>query len=425
LTDYADICNELYRLARECNGRNVDITLNEVPVLLIQRHEDADHVLRANSGNYRKNMAWFRQALGASRFSEEGEAWQVRRALTHAYFTHFDREQACALARRHAGVAVQRLRSDSEGGAATIDDGVLRRLTASVLVENFLGVPYERTGLDMQRIAELMEYGSAYSFVPAGETRRLYLDGLRQLPALRRAVLQELHCFRDGSVPAGPLLRDLLAADQDPQQDIVLEHELVTFFAAGAETSAATLGWAAYLLALYPEVQAQLRAHVARMAGEHPDWGWRELSSLDALADFVSETLRLFPPTPIVARLAVEADTIGSHAIGPGHNVIISFVGVQHDARHRPEPWLLHADGSARKGIASGVNTAFSFGPRVCGGKHFALVELMAALAVFLLQARFELTSDAPPRFHWKAQMLREGGQPVRVVGLEGARPGR
>jgi cytochrome P450 len=51
-----------------------------------------------------------------------------------------------------------------------------------------------------------------------------------------------------------------------------------------------------------------------------------------------------------------------------------------------------------------------------CGGKQFALVELMAVLSVFLANARFEPTSDAPVRFFWKSQMLREGGQRVRVL---------
>lgn len=418
MSGYADICNQLYDLAHESNGINVDIVLNGVPVLVIQRHEEADHVLRLNSGNYRKNMAWFRQALGSSRFSEDGHAWEIRRSLTHAYFTRFDREETCALACRYASHAIGELVAGSADGSERIDDGVLRRLTACVLVENFLKVPYAQTGLDVDRIAELMEFGSAYSFVPAGRTGQMYLEGLRKLPALRRRVLHDMSSFRDGRVPQGLLLRDLIAADADPQQDVVLEHELVTFFAAGAETSAATLGWAIYLLGRFPAVQERLRASAQRMAATQTDWGWHALSGFDELADFVSEALRLFPPTPIVSRLAVDPDTIGSHAIAAGQNVIISFVGIQHDARFRSDPWGLQMDGGARKGVASGVNSAFSFGPRVCGGKHFALVELMAALATFLLGARFELTSEAAPRFHWKSQMLREGGQPVRVTPL-------
>lgn len=52
----------------------------------------------------------------------------------------------------------------------------------------------------------------------------------------------------------------------------------------------------------------------------------------------------------------------------------------------------------------------------ICGGKQFALVELVTALSVFLTQAHFELTSQEPPVFHWQSRMLRQEGRPVRVV---------
>jgi cytochrome P450 len=424
LTHHADICNELYQLARDCNGTNVALALSGVPVLLIQRHEEADYVLRHNATNYDKNMAWFRQALGASRFSEDGEAWRVRREITHAHFTHFDRDLTCRSARQHARHAIARMCDDSAGGAPTLDDDIPRHLAASVLVETFLGATYEDAGIDMGRIAALMEYGSAFAFVPPGANRQDLSAGLRELLGLRRQVLKDMLNVRDGGLPPSPLLKALLAADADPRSNVVLEHELVTFFAAGAETSAAALGWALYLLARYPQVQSQLRETAGELGLDSADWGWAELSRFDALADFLSETLRLFPPTPIVSRVARDNDQIGDQAVNAGEKVIISFIGVQHDARLRASPWELQLPGEKRTGKGGGTATAFSAGPRVCGGKQFAMVELMAALLECLLSATFTLTSDAPPRYHWKSQMLREGGQPVRVTHLPTSRGG-
>jgi len=407
-----EICSQLYALAKDHNGQDVDILLSGVPVLILQRHESVDHVLCASADRYRKNMVWFRQALGASRFSEDGEAWMLRRDLTHSYFTHFDRERACALARCHAEVAVRRMLFDTSGGAATIDDRALRTMAVSVLVENFFNIPFVDTGVDLDHISEMMEYGSAYSFVPAGMTEAMYSEGARRLPALRREVLRELSIFRHGAIPVGPMLAKMLAADADPANDIVLEHELLTFFAAGAETSAATMGWACYLLAKHPAVQEAIRAELSAIdEGE----GWNALTGCNVLRNFISEALRLFPPTPIIARRALQADRIDDRDILPDQNILISFIGIGHDRRVRSDPWSLGAL-DTRLGSHSGINTAFGAGPRICGGKHFALVELMAFLDVFLRQARFVLSSNDPPRFHWKAQMLREGGQPVRVV---------
>jgi cytochrome P450 len=138
------------------------------------------------------------------------------------------------------------------------------------------------------------------------------------------------------------------------------------------------------------------------------------LSGIEPLSAFISEALRLYPSTPIVARFAVDADSVDGDAIEAGLNVMVSFIGVQHDRRFRADPWAVALE--TAHAPAAGASTAFGHGPRSCEGKHFALFELMIFLSIFLARARFELTSDEPPTFRWKSQMLREGGQPLRLV---------
>ncbi|MDR2871273.1 MAG: cytochrome P450 [Xanthomonadaceae bacterium] len=413
MTRYSDICNWLYRIARERNGENVETELNGVPVLVIQRLEDADHVLRLKADDYPKNMTWFRQTLGASRFSENGEAWVIRRDLSQPYFNRFDRDRALRNARKYALQALVEMSASGDQGAERLDDSIFRQMTASVLIESFFDVEPDRFQVDIRNLASLMELGSEYSFVPAGRTQTMSRDRIALLPGLRRQVFEDFKPLREGYLADNPLIAGMLAADQDPGNDIVLEHELLTFFAAGTETTAATISWAAYLLAAHPEVQQRLREETERLwnSGAHD---WAALSRLELLEAFISETMRLFPATPILARLAQASDRIGDKPIEPGQNVLISLIGVQHDRRFCQDPWSLHLE--KRKGAPNlGTGTAFSFGPRICGGKKFALVELAGVLDVFLRHGDFRLTMAQPPVFHWKSQMLYEGGQPVRV----------
>ncbi|QDK84044.1 cytochrome P450 [Citrobacter amalonaticus] len=44
----------------------------------------------------------------------------------------------------------------------------------------------------------------------------------------------------------------------------------------------------------------------------------------------------------------------------------------------------------------SALNLAFSRGPRICGGKGFALIEMASLVYIFLKYACFSLTSDSP-----------------------------
>jgi cytochrome P450 len=411
---YADICNRLYELAQTRNAENVMLDLNDVPVLLIQRFEEADQVLRTNFDNYQKNMQWFRQTLGRSRFSEDGAQWVMRRNLTQPYFNSFDRQRVFEITVPYARKILGQLIARSAEGAATIEDLTLRRLTASVAIENFLDIKLEDTSIDLSLLTKLVELVSEYSFIPAGQAKAFYQEHLARLLDLRREILASLRIFRNGDVPETPMLAGMRAADRDPATGFVLEHEMLTFLASGTETSATTIGWMCHVLATHPSLQDELRGIALDFwKSGQPDW--EHLSPLEPLAHLISETIRLYPPTPILSRLAVGSDRLGGHEIEAGQSVMISLAGISHDRRLRENPWEYDA-GKGAGSWAAGRKTAFSFGPRICGGKQFALAELMTVATVFLAHARFEPTSDEPVRFFWKSQLQREGGHRVRVV---------
>jgi enediyne biosynthesis protein E7 len=415
-----EFCGELFRLAREHNGRNVRVAIDEMEVLIVQRAEDADRVLRQNVANYPKNLAWFRQILGASRLTEEGEAWRVRQALTQRYFNSFDRQRCLEISLAHAQTAVAKLLIDSAEGALVINEDVLHELTVNIMMENFFGVGLSETTIDLQALAGLIEFGSVYALKRPGSSDRLPRERLLKLPSLRKAVLQGFNVFRRDPLSANEMIAGMLELDGDQSSDFILEHELVTFFIGGSEAPASALGWASYLLALHPRLQDQLRQAL------EPYWAIEtptaaQLGELTPLSNFVSETLRLYPPVPALARLSLADDRLGDARVDTGQHVAISVIGLQYDRRFRPDPWALDISGVAREVPAAGSLTAFGSGPRMCGGKQFALLESMAILSVFLRSARFELISDSTPEFYWRSQMNRRGGHPVRVLPLTNA----
>lgn len=412
-----EFCSELFKLAADCNGRNVRVEIDGMRVLIIQRAEDADRVLRQNIANYGKNLAWFRQILGASRLTEEGASWRTRQALTQHYLNNFDRQRCVDLSIRYAQEASARMQADSSKGAAVIDDELLHELTINIMMECFFGLSLAQSAIDLHALKGLIELGSVYALKRPGSQERLPRERLLELPRLRRQVLASLGMFRRYPLNANAMIARMLELDGE-SSDFILEHELVTFFIGGSEAPASAVGWAIYLLALHPDLQEQLRRAL------QPAWSAGKLAATDLLAvaplsNFVSETLRLYPPVPALARIALGEDVLGEHHVGPGEHVAISIIGMQYDRRFRPDPWSIEIFGSAKVPAAGSV-TAFGSGPRICGGKQFALLELMTILSVFLRTSRFELISDTPPQFSWRSQMNRRGGHPVRVVPLDG-----
>nr|WP_255324679.1 cytochrome P450 [Budvicia aquatica] len=319
------------------------------------------------------------------------------------------------MTKRHGQHALHQLVRDSYTGKITLDDKVFRKMAMSVLIENFFSVCLDSTDINIDNIAQLMEYSSELSFVPAGKLNISYRRKLVQLRALRRQVTEELKLFRHPSV-INPMIERILKAESEPDSQVVLEDELMTFLAAGSESTAAAIGWACYLLAQYPEQQERLYQE----AVANPDpMTWEALSNMPQLMTFISEALRLYPPIPMIIRQSLAKDNIGIDLIEERQNIVISFIGIMHDASVYPNPWSLNIPPdrySPFNDKNSGINMAFSQGPRLCGGKDFALVELAGFISTFVRYGLFSPTSQLPPRFYWKSQMVQQGGHPVQVT---------
>lgn len=148
--------------------------------------------------------------------------------------------------------------------------------------------------------------------------------------------------------------------------------------------------------------------------GRSPDWAQRlcrELGALDRrelLAGpvraaplthrFVLETLRHFPPTPIVdrrVRRSVECDGV---RLEPGDGYFLSSDLSHHDPRFwdhperfDPDRWLA---GSGRGPRCPAAYVPFGWAPRSCLGASLALPQLI--LFCHLVSTRFEIRLDRP-----------------------------
>lgn len=437
------LCEFLFEIARCDNGANVVTQLSGKEVLIVQDPDDADRILRLNAANYQKNMAWFRNVLGASRFTENGEIWEMRRQLTQPFFNRFDREIAFNEATRCSLDALDSLKAATSRGELRLDDGIFRRLTADILLRCFFQQTLEESGVNMDVMSQAMEFASQYAFVPAGETSRQFRQSVPELISNRRALMETLRKFRSPDMAQHPIISAIRCAEQDEGSGVILEHEMISFLSAGSETSAATIGWLCYLLAREPELQDLLREDameffrggrdaagpstsatcpwsaggIETVASNSHAPSWKRLTEFPRLVRFVGETLRLFPATPLVSRISVDVDNLGGRHIASGENVLVSLIGVNHATALRVDPWSIDLSvGHPKMGF--GDTASFSVGPRVCGGKNFAMLELVTVLASFLVHVRFELSDRGPLQFHWRGQLLRSGGQPVTVHAL-------
>jgi cytochrome P450 len=216
----------------------------------------------------------------------------------------------------------------------------------------------------------------------------------------RERVRQFLQVRKAGE-PRSDLAQVLMEA-VDPETGRRLADEdlvdmFLTLLAAGHETSATGLSWALFCLAEQPELQDALAMEVGKVlvegtiAPEHID-------RLGSVEQFIKEVMRLFPPAPLMSRRATNECELGGRSLRKGAVLFIPIYAI-----HRHEALWDDPDDFDPTRFAPELERArhrcaympFGAGPRICIGASFAMLEMVAALALLLRRFQFSRAEGA------------------------------
>ena len=369
------------------------------------------HVLVENAGAYRKDDLQRRvlaPGLGEGLLTAEGDAWRLqRRTLAPIFSARTVRgfEGAMNAAGAHLGRRLAR-----RAGASVDVAQEMTRVTLDVLERTIfthgprrdpdaLGRAITRFLESVGPIDPLDVFG-----VPAFVPR---IGRLRARPALRyfAEVVDELIDHRRAVMAQGEAPEDLLTlllAAQDPETgqgltDLEVKANIVTFIAAGHETTANALTWALYCLSQDADSRARLEAEVDGAADAE---GLFAIERLPFAKAVMEEAMRLFPPVPFLSRQALRTDRLGRVKVPRGSLVMVA-------------PWVLHRHRTLweepdafvperflepnRAAIPRFAYLPFGAGPRVCIGQSFSLQEAVIVLAHAVRAVRLTLPADHPP----------------------------
>lgn len=192
--------------------------------------------------------------------------------------------------------------------------------------------------------------------------------------------------------------------------DSELVDQMLTFLAAGHETTASALTWACYLLCLHPDIQLRLRAEIrAHIPSATYRITYSDLESLPLLNGMCQEVLRLYPTVPATIRQAIRDTTVAGTLVPKGTRIILCPYAINRSPefwgetgeQFVPERWIDRdeATGADKVNHHGGGTTNFAqmtflHGQRSCIGKDFAKAELRCALAGVV--GRFEMELQRP-----------------------------
>ncbi|KAI4666736.1 uncharacterized protein J4E79_002776 [Alternaria viburni] len=203
-------------------------------------------------------------------------------------------------------------------------------------------------------------------------------------------------------------LLTLLAAGLVPLTSSPLVHKADRY---SHESTSSALIWTSHLLAQHPAVQTRLRSEIQQCIPDPKVLSDSSFNSASLLENMpylncvLNEVLRLFPPVPITARVAIRDTVVCGQIIPSGTMVWIAPWAINRNPqlwgpdseKCVPERWIDSKTGRAT--MNGGADSNYSFltflhGPRSCIGERFARAELRALVAAFV--GSFELEMENP-----------------------------
>ncbi|OBG39495.1 cytochrome [Mycobacterium alsense] len=400
----------------------------------ISHPEYVDHVLHEARLKYVKSTEYepIRATAGINLLTDEGASWAAHRGALNPTF-----------ARRHLNGIVDLMIDPITGVADALKSGVgfdihetmveatLRVVANSLFSQDFGPLVQSMNDLATRglRHAERLQRLGLWGLMPAPVYDTLHwlaFSGVRLPPPLRD--MQDITLTLDRAVNAvidhrlahptdsADLLNVLLRADGGRWPRRRIRDEALTFMLAGHETTANSMSWFWYLMALHPQAREKMLAEIDEVIGARRPTA-DDLGRLPWTTACLQESQRYYSAVWIISRRAVEDDVIAGHRIRRGTTVIIPIHHIHHDPRWWPEPETFDPGRFCPpdRDRPRSAYLPFGGGRRICIGQSFALMEMVLMTAIMSQRFVFDLAPGHPVEL--EATMTLRPKRGVHVIG--------
>lgn len=380
--------------------------------LHVVHHPDhVEHVLVKRYTNYEKSSpyALVKTLLGQGLLFSEGDLHRnQRRMIQPSFQPKFFTTMGESIREVISGV-VDPWEQRSEGQRVDIEEEmseISRRVIGCVLFSN--DCPPQIKGILNSETSKLeMLLGG----IPLSPQSKKFQAAVAKLDeAIVEVVAKRRHDIArltPDEWPADMLTALLTARDKqtgEEMSDQQLRDEIVTTLVAGFDTTARSLNWVFHCLDENPEVEEKFQAELRDvLGGRLPTY--EDLPNLPYTAKVIKETMRVFPPNPIIGRLALNDDVIGGYFIPKGSILTVSPYNAHHNPEFWPDPLRFDPERFTPEAVAERPKMAyvpFGAGVRQCIGQGLAMMTIPFTIATIAQKYRFKSIPGRKVRYDIK-----------------------
>ncbi|KAL3516465.1 hypothetical protein ACH5RR_023367 [Cinchona calisaya] len=289
-------------------------------------------------------------------------------------------------------------------------------LTSDVISKVAFDSTYEEGRKIFLLLKELMDHTIAairefyipgWSYLPTKRNIRMKSLDREVRVMIRNIINKRVKAMKNGEPSGDDLLGVLLDSNFKEIQtqgnkknagmtiDDVIE-ECKLFYFAGQETTGVLLTWTMIMLSKHSEWQKRAREEVLQAFGKNkPEFD--KLNHLKYVNMILHEVLRLYPPVFDLNKVLYEDTKLGPYTIPAGCQIELPSVMLHRDKTIWGEDAMEFNPMRFADGVAAATKNQvafipFSWGPRVCLGQNFALLQAKLGLTMILQRFSFDVS---------------------------------
>jgi len=268
-----------------------------------------------------------------------------------------------------------------------------KELTLNIAASIFVGVGLGAETRTMNTVFEDLVAASmsrvrlripGLEFYRGLQGREFMVRYFRELIGARRAA--------DGSDMFSRLCHAVSEEGERFDDQEIVDHMIFLMMAAH-DTTTSTLTSMTYELARHPEWQERVRAESLAFADAYV--GFDTMEQLESLTWVMKETLRRYPPLPVIPRVATADFEFEGFRIPKGTMVVVSPIHTHHMAEWWTEPLRFDPERFAPARAEDERHThswvPFGGGPHLCLGMRFAEMQIKAVMHQLVRRYRWSV----------------------------------